>query len=283
MFTSLTLLPLYLVKPPYSLSPSIVGVCFLPVGIAMFLGAVSGGMISDWAAVRYPESIDGRAYLNILLTWLVPIGCIGFGYSVDRGANLGAVLVTQSVLGYGQAVAMPAVFNYLSAARSDNAGAVGAVNLFLNFALSAIVVSVSVPIADAIGFANFFWILTGVTVGTLTWATWACMRNMHLGVKDPELKELRRSNSRKRPSENVSSKSNNRSGKSWAAAAGVSGKSVGRSDKSSKDNDINYYSSTGNGNGNGNGNDNSNSNREFLEEGRSGSVKAPEAASAAGV
>jgi MFS family permease len=223
MFTSLTLLPLYLAKPPYSLTPTIVGVCFLPVGVAMLIGAVFGGMISDWAAVKYPESIDGRAYPNILLTWLVPIGCIGFGYAVDKGANLGAVLIAQSVLGFGQSIHMPAILNYLSAARPDNMGAVGAVSSFLNFALAAIVVSVSVPIADAIGIANFFWILTGVTAGTLAWATWACMRNMHLGKANPELKDIRRNQSRKqRPSGNTSSKTN-KSGKVSEKSAGTNG------------------------------------------------------------
>lgn len=41
--------------------------------------------------------------------WFVPIGCIGFGFSLSYGANLAAVLITQTVLGFGQAVMMPSI------------------------------------------------------------------------------------------------------------------------------------------------------------------------------
>ncbi len=42
MFVSLTTLPLALAEAPYNLSDSIVGVCYLPVGVAMLLGATIG-------------------------------------------------------------------------------------------------------------------------------------------------------------------------------------------------------------------------------------------------
>ena len=42
MFTSLTILPLYLTIAPYNLSAGIVGTTYLPIGVAMLIGSLVG-------------------------------------------------------------------------------------------------------------------------------------------------------------------------------------------------------------------------------------------------
>lgn len=74
MFTSLTTLPLALSESPYGLSDSIVGICYLPVGVAMLLGAMLGGYYSDVSASKYPRAPEGRLVYCLSVMWSVPIG-----------------------------------------------------------------------------------------------------------------------------------------------------------------------------------------------------------------
>ena len=45
MFVSLTTLPLLLAVEPYNLNSSIVGLCYLPIGVGMLLGSLIGEYI----------------------------------------------------------------------------------------------------------------------------------------------------------------------------------------------------------------------------------------------
>eukprot|EP01034_Spumella_vulgaris_P022004 gene22004-28095_t len=134
MFVSLTTLPLVLAEAPYNMSTSIVGVCYLPVGVAMLLGAMAGGYYSDQSAAKYPNVTEGRLMYSIPTMWMVPVGCIAFGFTLSEKVNLAGPLLTQCVLGFGQATLLPAVLGYLSAARPTNPGAVGSVLFFVCFA-----------------------------------------------------------------------------------------------------------------------------------------------------
>ena len=99
MFTSLTLLPIYLAKPPYSLSPAIIGVTFLPIGVAMLVGSIVGGASSDASLARYGgpggRCHDGRMTLVLWGMWIIPAGAVGFGFALGAGAHLAGVLVAQ--------------------------------------------------------------------------------------------------------------------------------------------------------------------------------------------
>jgi MFS family permease len=74
MFTSLTILPQFLVKPPYLLDATITGVSFLPVGVAMLLGALIGGKLSDWSGKRFSNVADGQMIAVLLISWMCPLG-----------------------------------------------------------------------------------------------------------------------------------------------------------------------------------------------------------------
>ena len=100
MFTSLTLLPIYIAEAPYNLSAGIVGVTFLPVGVAMLIAALIGGALSDWAMVKYSNSPHGIMIANLLLSLTCPLGTIGFGFCLQGAKPLYAVLITQCILGF---------------------------------------------------------------------------------------------------------------------------------------------------------------------------------------
>lgn len=176
MFTTLTSLPLYLSVSPYNLSTTLIGILFLPGGVAMLIAAMIGGMLSDKSAEVFPKAPEGRLIYSIPFMLLVPIGSVAFGFSLAYGTNLGYVLVSQSVLAFGQAAQMPTVMGYLTAARPKNAAAVGSVMTFVCFAGAAISIAVSQAITDAVGLEYFYVILAGISALAVGWAAYDCTR-----------------------------------------------------------------------------------------------------------
>jgi MFS family permease len=171
MFTSLTTLPLFLSADPFNYNDAVVGLCYLPVGAAMFLGAVYGGAYSDKAALHFPHVTEGRLMYSIIPMWMVCFGSIGFGFSVSYFHSFVGALASQFVLGFGQAWLMPSTLGYLSAARPLSSGAVGSVMFFLCFVGAAVCISVSIIISNLIGYSLFFLGL-GVLSGAATlWLT----------------------------------------------------------------------------------------------------------------
>ena len=171
MFTSLTTLPLVLNQDPYNYSDSVIGLTFLPIGVFMLLGAVIGGVLSDKASAIYNKFPEGRLYYSIIPIWMVPVGGIAFGYSLQYKANIAAVLITQSILGYGQAVLMPSLLGYFSSMYPQNSGTVGSVMLFLCFIGSAITISIFVPISNPIGVGGYYLLISVITAIICLWCT----------------------------------------------------------------------------------------------------------------
>lgn len=171
MFSSLTLLPLRIALPPYSLDKGTIGLCFLPVGFAMLLGSQIGGRMSDSSAARLPHSPDGRMWWPQLGLWLVPISSIAYGIALDYNAHLAAVLICQSICGFGNAVLMPSTMGYLSSVRQANAGSATSVMMFVCFGSAAISISVAVPIVDEISFKYFWLILALLNLCSAIWTT----------------------------------------------------------------------------------------------------------------
>lgn len=169
MFTSLTTLPLQLSVAPYNLSDSVVGFCFIPLGVAMLVGSIVGGIASDRAAARFSQAIEGRLVYAFPCMLLVPLGCVGFGFTIGRGQPLWSVLVTQSLLCFGQTALFPTVMGYVTSAKPRNAAAVGGVATFVAFLGASVWVAISTVISDAIGVDYFYCILAGTTALACFW------------------------------------------------------------------------------------------------------------------
>ena len=54
------ILPIHLSRPPYSLSPTVVGCIYIPIGVGSLIGSVNGGKWSDSIMTRWREGMVGR-------------------------------------------------------------------------------------------------------------------------------------------------------------------------------------------------------------------------------
>jgi len=180
MFTSLILLPIYLAKSPYNYNTLVVGISFLPVGICMLIGSVIGGILSDVSYKLYIKSTYGRMLLPLCLSFINCLGCIGFGLTLQYHVQLAGPVLTQSILGFGQAVLMSSMMVYVTSIKPDNAGAVGSIVLFLCFGLAAIGISFSIPIVDAIGIDSLYYIFAAIAFASNIWAIVVCIKDIIL-------------------------------------------------------------------------------------------------------
>ena len=87
MFTSLTVLPLALARPPYSLPAAAVGVTYLPFGVATLLGAAAGGVASDRSLRSHGgpggRRADGRMTALLWPMWACVPSAAGFGFALQ--------------------------------------------------------------------------------------------------------------------------------------------------------------------------------------------------------
>ena len=172
MFTVLTIVPQFLAVEPYNLSAGIIGVCYLPVGFAMLLGALSGGAISDESAKRFPQHPAGRLVFSLMGAFFTVLADIAFGFVLAYKANIAVVLIMQSLVGFGQAFYMPGNLGHCSAVKQDVAAAAGAVTMFFCFASAAVSISVSVVFANDIGIEYYYLILAGLTLVCTSYASY---------------------------------------------------------------------------------------------------------------
>lgn len=191
MFTSLTVLPLYLAEAPYNLSPDVIGLCYLPVGVGMLIGSVIGGEAADRSAAAYRQLPDGRMTYLLAALWTVPPGLLGFGCALNQGASLAGVLIAHTVMGLGQAALMPSTMSYLSSARPQSAGAVGSALMSLCFGASAVTISVSVIITSATSTASLFLLLALLVAGGAVFTTYVNLSRVLTSSADVALKDQR--------------------------------------------------------------------------------------------
>ena len=126
------------------------------IGVTMMFGSMAGGALSDYSAARYKTASEGRLILPLLPAYILPIGAITFGLTLQYQTDLGWVLVTQSLIGFAQALLMPTSTSYLSDKMPENSGSTISVMFLMCFGGAAILVSFSIIIAEAIGVLYLF-------------------------------------------------------------------------------------------------------------------------------
>ena len=166
MFTSLTLLPTLLAVPPYSLSETAVGLCFIPIGVAMMVGSVLGGAASDRYAALSPGVTSARLLPSCLGSlFALPAGCLVFGFTIGAGGSVvAALLLGHTLIGLGQAYYMGGFMAFLTETMQARASAAAAGSMAVNFALAASLISAAVPLQAALGTAGIFALFAGVHV-----------------------------------------------------------------------------------------------------------------------
>jgi hypothetical protein len=77
------------------ISDGITGTTYLPVGVAMLLGAIVGGALSDRSQMKYSRTPDGRLTQVLPYTWMIPISAVVFGFSLQYTLHLSVILASQ--------------------------------------------------------------------------------------------------------------------------------------------------------------------------------------------
>ena len=195
MFTSLVILPVYLVLSPYNLDQGFVGLCFLPVGFSMLIGSLIGGIMADKSAMRYPNCPEGRMFIPLYAQLLSGVGTILFGYTLDINKDtLGLVLFCHAILGFGQSGGMPSTMSFLSILKRENSAGACAALTFLCFGFSSISISFSINLINQYSLTSFFVVLAlmGLMVNVI--ALVICHRKYnsinHLEVPCSEIVEI---------------------------------------------------------------------------------------------
>jgi multidrug resistance protein len=150
---------------PYSLTPEIIGLTYMPAGIGMLIGAIVGGVFADKAALYFTiDQPEGRLVPGLIGSLFLPLGSSIYGWTFDKHVYLVGPLIGAFLLGLGQALFMPGLFSYLSAKKPTESGAIAAVIWLLNFISGGVGITVAVPIINRIGFGIFFSILAAINI-----------------------------------------------------------------------------------------------------------------------
>ena len=171
MFVGLTTFPVSLALPPYGLSSGIIGVLYLPIGVAMMAGSNIGGRLSDWAGKIEPGQASSRLYPSLVGTFFTTLGSLIYGLCLQYETSLVGVIIGHVCLGLGQSLYAPGMMAYFTQVKPTAVAAVGAANFALMFILAAVMISASVPLQAALGTAGLFGLLGGIHLLAVMWAT----------------------------------------------------------------------------------------------------------------
>lgn len=164
-FCALTELPIALALPPYNLSPALIGVCYVPGGVAGVLASPIGGRLSDKSAAAHPSQPMVRLYYNtIIVGTLLPAALLLFAWSVHYKLHLAVILVAQFFIGLAAAGYVPSVFGYLTAIKQQGAGAAASGIHSTMFIMAGVLILVASAAVQGIGFGYFFTLVAGLNL-----------------------------------------------------------------------------------------------------------------------
>jgi multidrug resistance protein len=185
MFMALTMLPTFLAAPPYSLSATMIGLCYIPIGLTMMAGSICGGILSDRAGAAAPGVVAARLVPSILGSLALPVGCLVFGFVLHQGGSLAVVLILgHSLIGFGQAVYMAGFMAYLTTVKGRQASGASAGSMTINFVIAAMLISAAPPLFLALGTHGLFALSAGLHLAVTANAGFAQRRIYAAGVAE---------------------------------------------------------------------------------------------------
>lgn len=124
----------------YKWSTTAIGAGFLAVGIAMIIGSLCGGRFSDWrraqamkASINNHVNPENRLADQIWGVIVCAIGCLMYGWFVDRSIHPAAVLVATFLTGFGMNWVFVATTAFLTeCVPQQSAGAFALGNMLRN-------------------------------------------------------------------------------------------------------------------------------------------------------
>ncbi|CAF1542411.1 unnamed protein product [Didymodactylos carnosus] len=151
-----------LAKAPYNYQVNIIGLLYIPVYIAMFIGSIVGAKLADLVAIKYFQTskiVEGCIVPGLIFSLLTPIGLIIYGWSVQFGANILFLILGQVFYGLGQAATRPGIYSYYTIRYQQNSAAIISANNFVQLSLTSIVLSFSATIVQTIQIGPYFTIM----------------------------------------------------------------------------------------------------------------------------
>jgi MFS family permease len=173
LYTSLTLFSTYLSKSPYNYTETIIGVLFVPWGVAMFATSLISRWLSDKASKYYghEKCPEGRLVSAFALSILHPIGLAIYGWTFHYKLIVAGPIIGGILLSIGQAILEPALSAYLTVKKQKEAGAVCAANIFLSFCAAGIIVTIDVPLENAMQARPYFSLMCGINIISISLAS----------------------------------------------------------------------------------------------------------------
>ncbi|CAF0966333.1 unnamed protein product [Adineta steineri] len=160
-------LSVQLSKAPYDYKSNIIGILYLPMAIAKFLGSIVGGILSDYAAVRYMTTLridEGHVVPALLFSVLTPIGLIIYGWSFQYGMHILLPVMGSIICAFGQTATRPGIYSFYTIKYQQYSASVIAANNFVQLLLTSIMLTSTAIIVESIGNGLYF---TTMAVGNI--------------------------------------------------------------------------------------------------------------------
>ncbi|SMN19590.1 similar to Saccharomyces cerevisiae YBR180W DTR1 Putative dityrosine transporter, required for spore wall synthesis [Maudiozyma saulgeensis] len=153
-------------KDNYNMTILQIGACYVCPGVSMVLGSQIGGHLSDHLRNRWLRKHEGKQYpLELRLVLQIPgilintLGCIGYGWAIQKHYPLAVVLVFSGLNAFGLTWCSNTTMTYLTELLSRRAaGAVALSSLFRNIA-ATISSALIIKFTQLIGIGMSFTVL----------------------------------------------------------------------------------------------------------------------------
>ncbi|CAF0983723.1 unnamed protein product [Adineta steineri] len=161
--------PIQLSKAPYNYKSDIIGILYLPLAIVKCSGSIIGGILSDYAAVRYMETSrihEGHVVPALLFSVLTPIGLIIYGWSFQYGMHIALPVIGLIICLFGQTTTRPGIYSFYTIKYQHCLASVIAANNFVQLLLTTIMLTFTAIIVESIGNGLYFTIIAVANILT---------------------------------------------------------------------------------------------------------------------
>ncbi|CAF0761256.1 unnamed protein product [Adineta steineri] len=151
--------PIQLFKAPYDYKSDLIGILYVPISIAAFSGSIIGGISSDYAAVRYTETLridEARVVPALLFSILTPIGLIMYGWSCQYGVRVSLSIIGIILFTFGQTGTRPGIYSFYTIKYQQYSANIVAANNFVQLLLTSIMLTFTAIIVESIGNGLYF-------------------------------------------------------------------------------------------------------------------------------
>ncbi|KAI9230684.1 MAG: major facilitator superfamily domain-containing protein [Piptocephalis tieghemiana] len=171
----------------YGLSSSDTGLTYLAYGVGNVLGSVGGGRLTDLIRRRTlakliskaqadspipirPEDVHIRPEVRLIASYPgiigVPLGLVGYGWSVDRSVHLAVPLLFFFIIGCSMQLSMASINTFIVDAFSKNAAAAISISNFLRYVTAGVCILIAEPLVNAMGVGPLMSMLAGLCILT---------------------------------------------------------------------------------------------------------------------